>query len=154
MPVKTFRVSLFGRLTAISLPFERFSAASGKRLGRFQGRLREDLYGRNLPFQQGRFARVLQHARYWGSFATSSRDLPLRILALNVDNHPGCSARCSSKHCLNAVSPYFGTKPNALAPFNSLRKKRLAPRGRIRTYSLSVNSREDQKSKCPIWCRL
>jgi hypothetical protein len=26
--------------------------------------------------------------------------------------------------------------------------------GRIRTYSLSVNSREDQKSKCPIWCRL
>src|SRR5258708_3871726 len=26
--------------------------------------------------------------------------------------------------------------------------------GRIRTYSLSVNSRNDPKSKCPIWCRL
>src|SRR5258708_4860563 len=26
--------------------------------------------------------------------------------------------------------------------------------GRIRTYSLSVNSRNDRKSKCPIWCRL
>jgi len=26
--------------------------------------------------------------------------------------------------------------------------------GRIRTYSLSVNSRTDRKSKCPIWCRL
>ena len=26
--------------------------------------------------------------------------------------------------------------------------------GRIRTYSLSVNSRRGQKPKCPIWCRL
>jgi hypothetical protein len=33
-------------------------------------------------------------------------------------------------------------------------KQEVGSPGRIRTYSLSVNSREDRKSKCPIWCRL
>src|SRR5882724_10932757 len=33
-------------------------------------------------------------------------------------------------------------------------QKEFGSPGRIRTYSLSVNSRNDRKSKCPIWCRL
>src|SRR5580704_15241676 len=33
-------------------------------------------------------------------------------------------------------------------------KQEVGSPGRIRTYSLSVNSRNDRKSKCPIWCRL
>src|SRR6266404_5454080 len=33
-------------------------------------------------------------------------------------------------------------------------QKEFGSPGRIRTYSLSVNSRKDRKSKCPIWCRL
>jgi hypothetical protein len=33
-------------------------------------------------------------------------------------------------------------------------KSEVGSPGRIRTYSLSVNSRGGQKSKCPIWCRL
>src|SRR5260221_9355765 len=60
--------------------------------------------------------------------------------------------RCS-ENC-RAETPTFGSEPNVLAGFNSLRNKELGSPGRIRTYSLSVNSREDRKSKCPIWCRL
>ncbi len=33
-------------------------------------------------------------------------------------------------------------------------KKEVGSPGRIRTYSLSVNSRAGQKSKCRVWCRL
>src|SRR5260370_2898483 len=60
--------------------------------------------------------------------------------------------RCSESS--RAETQTFGSEPNVLAGFNSLRNKELGSPGRIRTYSLSVNSREDEKSKCPIWCRL
>src|SRR5713226_6767441 len=48
----------------------------------------------------------------------------------------------------------FGSKPNALRCSKLLRIEEVGSPGRIRTYSLSVNSRKDRKSKCPIWCRL
>ena len=49
----------------------------------------------------------------------------------------------------------FGREPNALPKLcNCLMQKNFGSPGRIRTSNISVNSRNDRKSKCPIWCRL